>query len=909
MREKVPSLEIEKSAMRITLKDVEENTKPLGDKLAYDREFIFDLLAAYGRSSGNITRLRSGQLNVAEDPGNEVAQKGIVYFKPTNDSKNLYTIIDDLQSNPTVVRYSTRFVIVTDYHNLLAVDIKTGETLDIDIREIDRHYAFFLPWAGMEKAQFIAENHADVKAAEKMAKLFDVLIVHNKYTTADEWHTLTTFFTRLLFCFFAEDTNIFQKNQFINAIVSYTQTDGSDIKDFLMVLFASLDDKEKDGYPAYLAAFPYVNGQLFRDFTEIPEFNKEARDLLIESSSKLDWSNINPDIFGSMFQAVVRPGERTGLGQHYTSVPNIMKTIEPLFLNELKDEFNSAYDDSKKLEKLLTRLSAIKIFDPACGSGNFLIIAYKELRRLEHAILERQGEISGGGLQQALLGSRINIENFYGIEIDDFAHEVAILSLWLAKHQMNLEFAEKFGIELPLIPLRESGNIVEGNATRLDWNKVCPNNGNDEIYIISNPPYAGAKYQTTIQKKDYAYVFTNDEPYSKNLDYIALWFVKGSRYISRTNAQLAYVTTNSVSQGEHVSLMFPKIFELDLEIGFAYTSFEWSNNAKHNAGVTVAVISLRNKANKPKYLWADGVRLVADNINGYLANADNIIVERRSKSISGLPDMVFGSMPRDGGFLILSPKERKEIIDAYPDASQFIKKFFGAAEYIKGQIRYCIWVTDEDYQIAKSIPPISKRFEDVTRNRSGSDAKSTRDYANRPYRFVQISYRPKPAIILPKTTSNSRQYIPMGFVDKDTVISDLSFAVYDAEPWVLGLLTSKMHMAWVDAVAGRLRVGFRYSNTIVYNNFPVPALREVEKQEIEEKTFAILDARENHPDKTLADIYDSEKMPDDLRFAHQELDEVVDNIYRKKPFENDEERLAHLFDLYETMTARERQTK
>lgn len=896
--------------MRITLKDVEENIAPLGGRLSYDKDFIFELLSVYGRSPANITRLKNGQLNVADDKENEVAQKGVVYFKPADVSDDeLYAIVDDLKSSQTAVRYATRFVIVTNYRKLLAIDTKTGEPLGISIKDINKHYAYFLPWAGMEKAQFLAENHADVKAAEKMARLFDILVAHNGYTTANDWHNLATFFTRLLFCFFAEDTNIFKKNQFINAVSSYTQKDGSDLHDFLLMLFEALDDEGKrDEYPAHLAEFPYVNGNLFsKDSSTIPLFNKEARDILIESSSKLDWSNINPDIFGSMFQAVVRPSERTGLGQHYTSVPNIMKTIEPLFLDELRDEYNKVCDDSKKLDKLLTRISKIKVFDPACGSGNFLIIAYKELRKLEHLILERQGELAGS-VQRVMFGSSINIENFYGIEIDDFAHEVAILSLWLAKHQMNMEFTEKFGLDLPLIPLKESGNIVQGNAARIDWEEVCPSNGSDEVYIIGNPPYAGAKYQNATQKKDYEYVFTGNESYSKNLDYIALWFIKGSRYISGRNAQLAYVTTNSVSQGEHVSLMFPKIFNLGLEIGFAYTSFEWSNNAKHNAGVTVAVINLRNKSKKEKYIWSGGVRLAADNINGYLVNADNVIVERRPKPLSGLPDMVFGSMPRDGGFLILSPHEQKEIVDEYPESSRYIKKFFGAAEYIKGQLRYCIWVNDEDYDKASMIPPIRKRFEDVARNRSGSDAKSTRDYASRPYRFVQISYQPKAAIILPKTTSNSRQYIPMGFVDKDTVISDLSFAIYDAEPWVLGLLTSKMHMAWVNIVAGRLRVGFRYSNTIVYNNFPVPLLDLAEKQEIQKMALNILDTRENYTDRTLADLYDSEKMPDDLRIAHQELDEAVDRIYRNKPFDSAEERISHLLKLYEDMTAKERNT-
>lgn len=891
--------------MRITLKDVEEKVKPLGSKLIYDREFIFDLLSSYGRAPGNITRLRNGQLNVADSPDTEVAQKNIVYFKATNDSNNLYVIIDDLKSSPTVVRYSTRFVIVTDYQHLLAIDTKTGETLDIDIRVIDRHYTFFLPWAGMEKAQFIAENHADVKAAEKMAKLFDVLIAHNGYTTALEWHNLTTFFTRLLFCFFAEDTKIFNKNQFSNAVGSFTQADGSDLKDFLKVLFASLDDADKEGYPSHLSAFPYVNGQLFSNFSQIPDFNKQARDLLLESASKLDWSDINPDIFGSMFQAVVRPGSREGLGQHYTSVPNIMKTIEPLFLDELKDEFNNGYDDIKKLEKLLGRLGGIKVFDPACGSGNFLIIAYKELRKLEHAILERQSDLAGQS-QQAMLGSRINIENFYGIEIDDFPHEVAILSLWLAKHQMNLEFAEKFGIDLPLIPLKEAGNIVRANAARVDWRGVCPNNGLEEIYLVGNPPYMGAKLQDAAQKRDYEFVF-KDETYSKNLDYISLWFIKGSRYIAQTNAQLAFVTTNSVSQGEHVALMFPKIFELGLEIGFAYTSFKWENNAKGGAGVTVAVINLRNPNARNKYIWTNGIRIEARNINGYITDGDSqIAIERRRRPLSTLPEMVFGSMPRDGGNLILTPKERSAMIAKDPSVEIYIKKYLGSAEYIRGVERYCLWVSDSQYESAMQNPVIKERFENVARVRSESDAKSTRDYAKKPNRFVQVSYRPTDSIIVPRVSSERRRYIPIGYLDKNTVISDAANAIYDAEPYVFGLISSRMHMSWVRAVAGRLKTDFRYSSALVYNNFPVPPLTEAEKSRIDEMALAVLDVRESYPEKTLADMYDPDKMPDDLRKVHEELDILVDTIYRKKPFDSDEERLANLFDLYETMTASER---
>ncbi len=893
--------------MRITLKDVENNVKPLGDKLTYNKDFIFDLLAAYGRAPANITRLRNGQLNVADDRVNEIAQKGVVYFKPMDVSDNeLYAVVDDLKTSPSIVRYSIRFIIVTNYKKLLAIDTKTSEPLDIELQEIDKHYTYFLPWAGMEKTQFIAENHADVRAAEKMAKLFDILVTHNNYKTADEWHNLTIFFTRLLFCFFAEDTGIFQKNQFVDAVGSYTQEDGSDMHEFLLVLFEALDDEDKSVYPAYLAAFPYVNGRLFsKDFAVIPQFNKQARDLLIEASSKLDWSDINPDIFGSMFQAVIRPGKRVGLGQHYTSVPNIMKTIEPLFLDELKEEFDRVFNDNKKLERLLARIGSIKVFDPACGSGNFLVIAYKELRKLEHAILERKGELTGT-MQQALLGSRVDIENFYGIEIDDFAHEVAILSLWLAKHQMNMEFTEKFGIDLPLIPLKETGNIIHGNAARIDWQDVCPNSANDEVYIIGNPPYVGAKLQNSTQKRDYEYVFY-DEPYSKNLDYIALWFIKGARYIADSNAQLAFVTTNSVTQGEHVGLMFPKIFEYGVEIGFAYTSFKWENNAKHNAGVTVCVVSLRNPSTKPKYIFTEGVQTQVDNINGYLAaGRSDLFINRRNHSISNLPDMVFGSMPRDGGFLVLSPADRRTLLSESKESAKYIKKYLGAAEYIRGIDRYCLWITSDQYASASMIPGIKQRLERVANNRAGSDAKSTRNYANRPYRFVQISYKPTSSIIVPSVSSERREYLPMGYLNKDTVISNAANAIYDAEPYIFGLLSSRIHMVWVRAVAGRLKTDFRYSSVIVYNNFPVPVLTDIEKANIEEKSFAVLDARENHPEKTIAEMYDPDKMPDDLRLAHQALDGVVDKIYRKKPFENDEERLAYLFNLYETITSKEK---
>lgn len=890
--------------MRLNLKAVEERVAPLARRESYDREFIFELLLAYGKPQGNTTRLRKGSLNVADDPETEVAQKNVVYFKETTG--DALAVIDELKSSPTVVRYNPRFVIVTDYVELLAIDTKTGENLMIPIRDIDQHFTFFLPWAGMEKAQYVAEAHADVKAAERMGKLFDELLSANPGLLDNPHgrHALNVFFTRLLFCFFAEDTGIFADNQFTNAVGSHTQADGSDVTQFLTDLFTALDTPDAAAKPRYLAQFPYVNGRLFAISPNqvVPEFTKKARELLIDLGS-LIWSEINPDIFGSMFQAIVTPGKRSDLGQHYTSVPNILKTIEPLFLDQLKEELDAGFDSEKKLEALLIRIAAIKVFDPACGSGNFLVIAYKELRKLEHAILERLAELRGSH-QGHLLGSRIDIENFFGVEIDDFAVEVAILSLWIAKHQMNIEFKAKFGEEIPLIPLKEAGQVHRGNAARVDWNTVCPNDGS-EIYLIGNPPYAGAKTQTTDQKSDYAFVF-GARPFNKNLDYIALWFVKGADYIEGTRAQLAFVSTNSVSQGEHVGLMFPMIFSKNIEIGFAYTSFKWENNAKRNAGVTVVVISLRNTSRMPKFIYTDGVRIEANNINGYLADGADVVIERRKHPLGATrPAMVFGSMPRDGGHLILTPTEQRELVDANPQAKRFVKRYMGSSESINGGERYCLWIPDDLVDKAREIKPIEARLQKVSAERAASKAGSTASFADRPHRFVQISYEMTESIIVPSISSGRREYIPIGYLGPDVVISNKAFAIYNAEPWVFALLTSGMHMAWTRAVGGRMREDYQYSNTIVYNNFPVPPLSDASKEKLTQAAFRVLDVREYHCEKVLAELYDPNLMPADLRQAHGEVDALVDSLYSKKTYETDEQRLSDLFAMYEAMTADE----
>lgn len=891
---------------RLSLKAIEERVKPLAGRTSYDREIIFDLLLAYGRSKGNITRLRNGSLNIAADPEREVAQKNIVYFREAEG--DLLQELEDLRVSPTAVKFSPRFLIVTDYTEAVVLDTKTMENRTFPLREIDQYFTFFLPWAGMEKAQYTAESHADVRAAEKMGQLFDELASANPGLLEDPSarHGLNVFFTRLLFCYFAEDTGIFTENQFTNAVGSHTLEDGSDTADFIKDLFASLDEADPAKKPAHLASFPYVNGRLFRADAQltVPRFSRMARELLIELGRQI-WLDINPDIFGSMFQAVITPGQRSNLGQHYTSVPNILKTIEPLFLDELKEEFDAAFDSPRKLERLLDRIARIKVFDPACGSGNFLVIAYKELRRLEHAILQRQQEL---GTNDVLFNeSRINIENFYGIEIDDFAVEVAILSMWIAKHQMNREFHEQFGIAIPLIPLKETGQVRAGNATRVDWNEVCPNNGTDEIYLIGNPPYKGGKSQPPEMKADYPFVFGNRQ-YSKDLDYIALWFVKGSDYISGSNAKLAFVSTSSVTQGEHVGLMFPFLEAASVEIGFGHTPFKWENNAKGNAGVTVVVIGLRGISSAPKYLYSDEIRQKVPTINGYLSAGPNVLITRRMKPLSRqLPTMSLGSVPKDDGQLILDRAEFHRTTSRWPEATRWLKKFVGASEFIQGRDRYCLWLDEKERASWDKL--FQQRVDRVQEFRLQSSSANTRARANNPHRFWHVAYKPTDSIIVPRVSSERREYIPMGYLGPDTVISDSANAVYDAEPWLFGLLTSRMHMVWTRAVGGKMKTDYRYSNTIVYNNFPVRELTAAEKQELTQLALRVLDVREYHCEKTLAELYDPELMPANLREAHEAVDAFVDGLYSKRMYETDEERLSDLFAMYEDMIAAEEAAK
>jgi len=871
---------------------IENNLEALIKNIATD-EFIFDLLLAYGIPKATVTLLKKGRHNLSKKDGRVILKKKL-FFQEVIDA-DLHVTIDNLQKEKLTMQHDPRFIIVTDYKDLLAVDTKTSDQLDIEIRNIPKHYDFFLPWAGIEKHRHSNENPADRKAAEKMAKLYDGILAENNISTKEKTHALNVFLSRLLFCFFAEDTNIFEEKIFTNSLASHTQSDGSDLDSYLGNIFDALNVQDKTSYPQYIQKFPYVNGGLFSQKFWVPKFSSKSRKIIIECG-ELDWAEINPDIFGSMMQAVTHPGQRASLGMHYTSVSNIMKVIEPLFLGEIKDEFEKYRDNGKKLESLLSRITKIKLFDPACGSGNFLIIGYKELRRIEMKIIRELNMLSLSG---------VKLSNFYGIEIDDFAHEISKLSLYLAEHQMNIEFLKETGKINPTLPLKIGGNIFCDNAVRVDWEKICPKNKGDEIYVLGNPPYQGARKQDEKQKNDMAICFSSDIKFS-NLDYISCWFYKGKQYITNMDAKLGFVTTNSVCQGVQVALLWPRILDNKIEIDFAYTSFQWKNNAKANAGVSVLIIGLRNISKKHKFIFNDKNKIIANNISPYITDNRNIYISERNSSISNLPHMCYGSMPNDGGNLILSAEERRLLVSEFPSVSSIIKGFVGADEFMNGKPKFCLWITNDTRELAGKVPFIADKIKKTRQYRLISKRKATKKLAQSPEAFGEIRYKPTNSILVPQTGSERRAYIPAGFFDSETVISNAARVIYDAEPWVFGLISSRMHIVWVRAVAGRMKNDMQYSNSLCYNTFPITSLSTKQKDEITTHVYSVLEERERHSEKTMSQLYDPDKMPIGLKEAHQSLDLAVERCYRSKPFVNDEERLETLFKLYEQMIANEK---
>jgi hypothetical protein len=888
----------------INLVTLQENLEHLGQNISKET-FLFDLLTIYDLPKSTISLLSKNPSKLS-GKDDQIILKNKVLFHITTLEEDEHVAIDALQKDKASYKFNPRFIIVTDFVTFLAIDTKTKETLDINIKDLGKYYAFFLPWCGMEKSQHVNENPADIRAAYKMDKLYQAIVADDPEYYNNNSHDLNLFLSRLLFCFFAEDTAIFPRvGMFTDSITSHTHENGEGLDVYFSTLFDVLNAKEDERtkFASHLLEFPYVNGGLFERNIKLPKFTAGSRSLIIECG-RLNWDSINPDIFGSMIQAVVHPGQRENLGMHYTSVPNIMKVIEPLFLNDLYEELEGSRNDIKKLTKLRERVSKIKIFDPACGSGNFLIISYKELCKLEIEIIRRQNEIGPGAINY----SGVSLNSFYGIEIDDFAHEIARLSLWLAQHQMNQYFDGMFGIMKATLPLRESGKIVCGNATRIDWNEVCPRRdqivGEYEIYVVGNPPYLGSRNQEDEQKADLKSLFINDY---KSLDYISAWFYKGAKYISGyKNIKLAFVSTNSISQGEQVSLLWPRILDQNIEISFAHQSFKWKNLAKGNAGVTVIILGLRNTSTQPKYLFNDNLRKEAKNINAYLFDASNFYIKELAKPISEFKPMMKGNAAIDNSNFLFNTKEEAGIFKTkYPEQAYLVREFIGSEELINSKKRFCLWLKEANQNDIDTNPEIKKRVENIKIWRGKSPKAQTRKYAEKPTLFMEDRQPDSDYLMIPVISSERRDCIPIGFFTKATIANYSSFIIPNATLFEFSVIHSKMHIVWIKAVCGSLETRIRYSSALGYNTFPFPNITPNQKASLASHAYNILEEREKYPEKTLADLYDPDKMPDGLREAHKYLDLAIDQIYRSKPFESNEDRLAHLFKLYEEMTAKE----
>ncbi len=895
-------------------------------------EFAFRLLEIYNAPKATLTKLRNSTQNKGEQAG-DVLWSRKLYCRPAAVGQAA-AALDALKAAKATKSQKPRFLIATDGKEVAAYDVKADELQLCDYDKLNDHFDFFLPLAGIEKYAAVAENPADIKAAGRLAKLHDEIERCNpEWLAPNKRHALNQFLTRILFCMFAEDTGSFPEDLFVKTISEFGGTDGEHLQALLKQIFdvMNVPDEKRGPLPVHIRAFPYVNGGLFADITEVPAFNRRAKRMLVDAA-QLDWREINPDIFGSMIQAVVDTDMRGDLGMHYTSVPNIMKVLQPLFLMALEEEFERARghrEERSLLRKLLTRISKIRVFDPACGSGNFLIIAYRELRTLEMRVFQRLDEV-GGGTTTWREQSAVKLSNFYGIELADFAAETAKLSLWIAEYQMNQKFKNLFGEAPKSFPLKDGGHIQCGNALRLDWLHVCPQpmvtlqkeKASDlarvekvhalmqvpdvemETYIVGNPPYLGGKIQNESQKDDLCIAFSGWKLSPKNLDYVAGWFSKASEYLNAVpSAKFSFVCTNSLNQGIHASELWRDIFARHVEIFFAFQNFKWSNSASHNANVICSIVGVRSEGiQESKYLFKDEAKVRVQNINSYLMPAPNYYVRKRSEPLSQLPRMHHGNTALDDGSLLLSNSEMERVVKDTPTARRFIRPVTGSREHINGIKRWCLWIDDAALTEARNIPSIAERIAGVEtfRRNGGQTAVSC---ADRPHQFFLRRTSQETTLVIPAVSSERREYIPAGFVDANTIVTHLAYMVIDPPAFLLSIILSKMHVVWLRLVGGRMKTDFRYSNTVVYNTFPMPPLSEAHKKELEDHAWNVIAAREEHQGKTLAWLYSKKTMPENLLKAHLALDETFEKLYIGRLFKNDTERLEHLFKLYAEMTS------
>jgi hypothetical protein len=904
--------------------EIEEAISALAEQPFDVGEFPFAFLQAFGNKETTLKRLRRGDSNRSDLGG--VLQTNnihIVVAPPGEVTKTLAA----LKASPATLRAKAKFVLATDGDTFEAEDLASGDTIACAYRDFPNRFGFFLPLAGITTVRQITENAFDIRATSRLNRLYVELLKDNaEWGTAARRPEMNHFMARMIFCFFAEDTDIFNSTGLFTATIEQMSARDSSNTDFVIgEIFRAMNTPIKDrvaaGLRPWADVFPYVNGGLFSGSLDVPRFSRIARSYLLHIGG-LDWKKINPDIFGSMIQAVAEDEERGALGLHYTSVPNILKVLNPLFLDELRARLDEAGDNSRTLLNLRRRLSRIRVFDPACGSGNFLVIAYKEMREIEAEINKRRGEVGRR--------SEIPLTNFRGIELRDFPAEIARLALIIAEFQCDVLYRGQKEALAEFLPLNAENWITCGNALRLDWLSICPptgagvkhyaddlfhtpfeqaqidfENAGGETYLCGNPPYKGRNKKEDDQKSDLHFLLESRTQKHKTLDYVAGWFVKLSDYMrSVPEASGALVATNSICQGEQVPVLWPIIFQAGNFICFAHRSFKWRNLAAQNAGVTVVIVGLARADKQARVIFDEGRRQNVQEIGPYLVPNSNVIVEARPRPESPRHQMFLGNMAKDGGNLLFERHEKGDLILKSNVSSNLVRDFWGADEVLKGVPRCCLWITEDAVHEVLGNDFVASRIDAVRKFRLESKAPSTRDKASISHRFVQLSAGSgETAIVVPAITSENREYLPVTVTRDKAVIGHKCYAIYDAPLWNMALIASRLHWVWIATVCVRLEMRFSYSNTLGWNTFPVPTLTDKMNVDLTRCAEDILLAREAHFPATIAELYDPNNMPADLREAHERNDEVLERIYIGRRFRNDTERLEKLFELYTKLTS------
>ncbi len=792
-------------------------------------------------------------------------------------------------------------IVVSDFANFELRMLSSDEITTFKLADFPKHVRSFAFLLDQQSKQYAEEDPVNRKAAEAMAALHNQLRDDN-YTG----HDLELLLVRLVFCMFADDSGIFERGVFENYLRSRTDIDGSDLGPRLVKVFEVLntpEDKRSQALDEDLKQLRYVNGGLFADPIRTPDFTAKMRDDLLNAMD-LDWSQVSPAIFGSMFQGVMDEKQRRNLGAHYTSEKNILRVIKPLFLDELYEEFAKIRSNKPRLREFHEKLAGLTFLDPACGCGNFLVITYRELRRLEHKVIEQLHGKNAGLFETGEHGLvKVDVNQMYGIELEEFPALIAQTALWLTDHQMNVEFSRQSGQTFVRLPLTTSATIVHANALTTDWNTVIP--AQNLNYILGNPPFIGQTWQTKEQKQEVAAALP-DIPKTGTLDFVAAWYGKATAVMKiNPRIETALVSTNSITQGEQVGVLWRCLFEQSVHINFAHRTFKWTNDARGIAAVHCVIIGFALFGRPEKHLFeydeikGEPIDTVAKNINPYLIDSPSIFLDLRRQPISkDAPTMINGGKPTEGGNLLLNDDEKRELLDKEPAAEKWVRPFSMGNEFINGIKRWCLWLDSITPTELRSMPEVLKRVERVKQMRLESTKEATRKLATQPTLFGEIRTSQTDYLAVPKVSSENREYIPIGYLSADMVAGDKLFFLPNTTMYHFGILTSRMHMAWMRVIAGRLKSDYSYSNTLVYNNFVWPNATDEQKTEVEKLAQAILDARAQFPDATLADLYDPLTMPPTLTKAHTTLDRAIDHLYSPKPFTSDSERVALLFEKY-----------